>query len=65
MLERLRLTPLVDLQMRLGEGSGALVALPLLIAAAATLQDMATFTEAGVSDRPTDTEAADATVAAE
>lgn len=64
-LERLRLTPLVDLQMRLGEGSGALVALPLLIAAAATLQDMATFTEAGVSDRPTDTEAADATVAAE
>ena len=51
-LERLRLTPLVDLQMRLGEGSGALVALPLLAAAAATITEMATFTEAGVSQRP-------------
>ena len=50
-LERLRLTPLLDMQMRLGEGSGALVALPLLVAAAATLHDMATFDQAGVSDR--------------
>lgn len=55
-LERLRLTPLVDLQMRLGEGSGALVALPVLAAAAATLSQMATFTEAGVSDRPHEVE---------
>lgn len=57
-LERLRLTPVVDLQMRLGEGSGALVALPVLAAAAATLRDMATFTEAGVSDKPRDSDAA-------
>lgn len=50
-LERLRLTPLLDLQMRLGEGSGALVALPILQAAAGTLTEMATFDSAGVSDR--------------
>ena len=60
-LERLRLTPVVDFQMRLGEGSGALVALPVLNAAAATLTEMATFSQAGVSDRPAaDAEEADA-----
>ena len=37
--------------MRLGEGTGALVALPVLQAAVATLAQMATFDEAGVSDR--------------
>jgi nicotinate-nucleotide--dimethylbenzimidazole phosphoribosyltransferase len=50
-LERLSLEPLLDLQLRLGEGTGALIALPLLNAAAATLRDMATFEQAGVSDR--------------
>jgi nicotinate-nucleotide--dimethylbenzimidazole phosphoribosyltransferase len=43
--------PLIDLGLRLGEGTGALLALPLLRAAVATLADMATFDEAGVSDR--------------
>ena len=50
-LDRLDLTPLVDYRMRLGEGTGALAALPLLHAAGATLREMATFDEAGVSDR--------------
>ena len=49
----------MDLGLRLGEGSGALVALPLLRAAQATLAEMATFTEAGVSDRPGATTADD------
>lgn len=51
-LERLQLEPLVDFGLRLGEGTGALVALPVLKAAVATLAEMATFDEAGVSDRP-------------
>ncbi len=50
-LDRLDLEPLVDFGLRLGEGTGALVALPLLRAAGATLAEMATFDEAGVSDR--------------
>lgn len=50
-LERLRLDPLVDYGLRLGEGTGALIALPVLAAAGATLREMATFDEAGVSDR--------------
>jgi nicotinate-nucleotide--dimethylbenzimidazole phosphoribosyltransferase len=50
-LERLSLEPIVDLGMRLGEGTGALVALPVLAAAGATLREMATFDEAGVTDR--------------
>ena len=50
-LDRLDLEPLVDFGLRLGEGTGALVALPILAAAAATLAEMATFDEAGVSDR--------------
>uniref|UniRef100_UPI00036F5262 nicotinate-nucleotide--dimethylbenzimidazole phosphoribosyltransferase n=1 Tax=Nocardiopsis halotolerans TaxID=124252 RepID=UPI00036F5262 len=48
-LEHLGLRPLVDLEMRLGEGSGALLALPLLQAAARVLRDVATFDDAGVS----------------
>ncbi|MFE4462739.1 nicotinate-nucleotide--dimethylbenzimidazole phosphoribosyltransferase, partial [Nocardia tengchongensis] len=48
-LKRLDLEPLVDMSMRLGEGSGAVAALPLLRAAVATLGEMATFAEAGVS----------------
>ena len=50
-LEHLGLRPLLDLQMRLGEGSAAVLAMPIIEAAAATLSDMATFAEAGVSDR--------------
>jgi nicotinate-nucleotide--dimethylbenzimidazole phosphoribosyltransferase len=48
-LERLRLEPLLDLGLRLGEGSGAALALPIVRAAAAILTEMATFEGAGVS----------------
>ena len=50
-LDRLGLDPLLDLDLRLGEGTGALLALPLVRAAGDTLREMATFDEAGVSDR--------------
>jgi nicotinate-nucleotide--dimethylbenzimidazole phosphoribosyltransferase len=56
-LERLGLDPLLDLRMRLGEGSGALVALPVVTAAGDLLREMATFTSAGVSDRDAAVEA--------
>ncbi len=49
-LRELGLSPIVDLGMRLGEGSGALVALPVLRAAVATLATMATFDEADVPE---------------
>lgn len=49
-LARLQLEPIVDLGMRLGEGTGAAVALPVLRAAIATLASMATFDEADVTD---------------
>lgn len=49
-LQRLQLEPIVDLGMRLGEGTGAAVALPVLRAAVATLAEMATFGEAAVND---------------
>jgi nicotinate-nucleotide--dimethylbenzimidazole phosphoribosyltransferase len=58
LLDELRLKPLVDLNMRLGEASGAAVALLLLRAALACHTGMATFAEAGVSDKPTDEAAA-------
>jgi len=48
-LQRLELEPIVDLRMRLGEGTGAAVALPIVRAAVATLASMATFDEAGIS----------------
>lgn len=51
LLEALRLSPLLDLGMRLGEGSGAAVAIPVLRAALACHAGMATFAEAGVRDR--------------
>ena len=51
-LQRLELEPIVDLGMRLGEGSGAAVALPVLRAAVATLASMATFAEAAVTGAP-------------
>jgi nicotinate-nucleotide--dimethylbenzimidazole phosphoribosyltransferase len=50
-LRSLGLRPLVDLDLRLGEGTGAVLALPLVQAAAAALRDMATFDSAGVSDK--------------
>lgn len=48
-LERLGLAPLLELDMRLGEGTGALLALPVLDAAAAIVREMATFESAGVA----------------
>jgi len=51
LLARLHLVPLLDLEMRLGEGSGAALAIPLVRAALACHANMATFTSAGVSDR--------------
>jgi nicotinate-nucleotide--dimethylbenzimidazole phosphoribosyltransferase len=54
LLEHLGLEPLLDLGMRLGEGSGALAALPLVTMAGRVLAEMATFAEAGVSDRDAD-----------
>jgi nicotinate-nucleotide--dimethylbenzimidazole phosphoribosyltransferase len=53
-LAALELDPILDLRMRLGEGTGATLALPVLRAAVATLSSMATFTQAGVSTRPDD-----------
>jgi nicotinate-nucleotide--dimethylbenzimidazole phosphoribosyltransferase len=49
-LADLGLRPLLDLGLRLGEGSGAALALPLVSAALAILADMATFETAGVTD---------------
>jgi nicotinate-nucleotide--dimethylbenzimidazole phosphoribosyltransferase len=48
-LERLELEPLVALDLRLGEGSGAALILPMLDAAVALLDEMATFDEAGIA----------------
>jgi nicotinate-nucleotide--dimethylbenzimidazole phosphoribosyltransferase len=52
LLDELGLVPLIDLNMRLGEASGAAVALLLVRAALACHTGMATFAEAGVSDKP-------------
>ena len=48
-LQQLDLEPIIDLRMRLGEGTGAAVALPVVRAAVAALSSMATFDEAGVT----------------
>ena len=53
LLEHLGLRPLLDLEMRLGEGTGAALGIFLAEAAARTLAEMATFTEAGVSEKET------------
>ncbi len=49
-IEKTNKAPLIDLGLRLGEGSGAATALPIIRAAVATHSGMATFAEAGVSD---------------
>jgi len=53
LLEAMDATPVLDLDMRLGEGSGAALAVPVLRAACALHNGMATFDEAGVSDGDT------------
>ncbi|MFI5496916.1 nicotinate-nucleotide--dimethylbenzimidazole phosphoribosyltransferase [Actinoplanes sp. NPDC051859] len=50
-LAHLGLTPLLDLGMRLGEGSGAALALPLVAGAARVLREVSTFDAAGVSEK--------------
>jgi nicotinate-nucleotide--dimethylbenzimidazole phosphoribosyltransferase len=47
-LDHLGLTPLLDLELRVGEGTGGLLAVPLVTAAARALADMATLTELGL-----------------
>jgi nicotinate-nucleotide--dimethylbenzimidazole phosphoribosyltransferase len=48
-LQRLGLEPIVDLRMRLGEGTGAAIVRPIVRAAVAALGSMATFDEAGIT----------------
>jgi nicotinate-nucleotide--dimethylbenzimidazole phosphoribosyltransferase len=50
-LDALSAKPLLDLGMRLGEGTGALTAYPLMVQSCALLQDMATFESASVDNR--------------
>ncbi len=47
--EKLGLEPFIDLKMRLGEGTGAVLAIPFVEASISILKNMATFEEAGVS----------------
>jgi nicotinate-nucleotide--dimethylbenzimidazole phosphoribosyltransferase len=55
-LEALGLRPLIELDLRLGEGSGAVLALPLVQSAVRVMHEVATFDSAGVTDKhgPTD-----------
>lgn len=56
-LAHLGLAPVLDLSLRLGEGSGAALAVPIVQAAAKILREMATFDSAGVTERDEDTRA--------
>jgi nicotinate-nucleotide--dimethylbenzimidazole phosphoribosyltransferase len=49
MLTRMGLDPILDLGMRLGEGTGCALAMPIIEAGAKVIKEMATFAEAGVS----------------
>ena len=51
LLQLLGAEPLIDMGLRVGEGSGAALAWPLLVSACAILNEMATFESAGVSDK--------------
>lgn len=51
MLKLLDAKPLLDMELRLGEGSGAALAYPLLVSACAIMSEMASFSEAGVSEK--------------
>ena len=53
LLDHLGLKPLLDLDLRLGEGTGACLAMNLVCAAVKIMTEMATFDEAGVSERNT------------
>ena len=53
-LGHMGLSPLLDMGMRLGEGTGAVLAMPVIEAAARCLSEMATFADAGVSERTED-----------
>ncbi|MFE3600491.1 nicotinate-nucleotide--dimethylbenzimidazole phosphoribosyltransferase, partial [Streptomyces sp. NPDC059142] len=50
-LNKLGLRPLVDLDLRLGEGTGALLALPVIQSAARAMHEVATFDSAGVTEK--------------
>jgi nicotinate-nucleotide--dimethylbenzimidazole phosphoribosyltransferase len=50
MLERIRLRPMLDLDMRLGEGTGGALAMGLIEAALRALREVKTFDEAGVAE---------------
>lgn len=51
LLDFIGLSPILDLQLRLGEGTGAALAMPILESAARILSEMATFSEAGISEK--------------
>jgi nicotinate-nucleotide--dimethylbenzimidazole phosphoribosyltransferase len=51
LLEHIGEQPLLDLSMRLGEGTGAALAMHIIIAATKLLGEIATFAEAGVSGK--------------
>ena len=51
LLEHLNARPLLDLDLRLGEGTGALLAWPLVQSAARLMNEMASFASAGVSGK--------------
>jgi nicotinate-nucleotide--dimethylbenzimidazole phosphoribosyltransferase len=50
-LKELDLQPVLDLELRLGEGTGACLAIPIVTASACILREMATFDSAGVTDK--------------